>query len=184
MVVEGVASAPVDEFHIGIGQSLAVVVERLARVEEHLGDVRDGDEAVSHGFCRWGAMGHLRRSGAFAHVAHGAVAEAEAAAREPDLAEHRCERQSHPGRLLAVVDALQRPGDVISVRPPPCGGRATRIVSAGMPDDGLSPLGCLGCPVGVAAKVALEASRSRQHKRSRNARSCSPPRRGSGRVRA
>ena len=44
VVMERVAAGPVDQPDVGIGQRLAVVVEGLARIEQHVGDARDRDE--------------------------------------------------------------------------------------------------------------------------------------------
>ncbi len=53
---------------------------------------------------------HIRQHGR--ESLHASVAEAETAAGQTDLAEHRGERDGSPNRLLAVVAALQRPIDV------------------------------------------------------------------------
>jgi hypothetical protein len=44
MVVERVAACPVDQADIRIGQGLAVERHRAARIEQHVGDARDGYE--------------------------------------------------------------------------------------------------------------------------------------------
>ncbi len=46
MVMERVAAGPVDQFGVGIGVALAVVVERGARAEQHVGYAGDGNEVV------------------------------------------------------------------------------------------------------------------------------------------
>ena len=71
VVVEGVAAAPVHEPDVGVGEPLAVVVERLARVEQHVGDAGDRDER-----------------------AHGVVALRQASAARRAAARGRCRRSS------------------------------------------------------------------------------------------
>ena len=64
---------------------------------------------VAHGVAALGhAAGQREVRGGAAEVAHRAVAVAEAAAGEADLAEQRGERERGPDRLLAVLRALQR----------------------------------------------------------------------------
>ena len=43
-MMERVAARPIDELDIGIVQRAAVVVERLARIEQHVGDARHRNE--------------------------------------------------------------------------------------------------------------------------------------------
>ena len=126
---------------------MAVVVEGFAGVEEHVGDAGDGDEGLA-GVLALREDGAADAEGAFADVGHGAVAEAVAAAGETDLAEHGRQGEAHPGGLLAVVGALQRPGDGdqgARVRHP-AGEGADGL--GGDLGDGCGPLGGLGDAVG------------------------------------
>ena len=91
-----------------------------------------------------------------------AVAEAEAAARQADAAEHGGERDRHPVGLLAVMRALQRPraGDEAAhVRRR--GARDRGSSSAGTPQIAGGPFGGLGDAVVVAQQIALRSGRSR-----------------------
>ena len=111
VVMERVAARPVDEADVGIGVAAAVVVERLAGMQQHVGEARDRDELLHRvGALRQGRAG-IERAGA-AHDVGRPVAGAEAAARQADLAQHAGERHQRPERLLAVMAALQRPVDV------------------------------------------------------------------------
>ena len=159
MVVEGIAAAPVHEADVGEGQSLAVEVEGLAGMEQHVRDAREGDE-VGHGVA---PLGQSRRADAqrrAADVSERAVALAEAAAGQPDLAEHRRQRHRQPRRLLAVLDALER---VVDVDQGPLRGHApgeradARRGNLGQP---LGPLRRLRAAVGGAEHVGLEALES------------------------
>ena len=106
MMVERIAARPIDQLDVGVGEPLAVEVERLARMQQHVGDARHRNEignAVAldrqcrkrHGQWRLsGIGGRSQRIG-------------EAAARQSDLAEHRRQHDTHPDRLLAVLGALQ-----------------------------------------------------------------------------
>lgn len=80
----------------------------------------------------------------------------EAAAGEPDLAEHRGERHRHPGRLLAMLDTLQRIVDVYKgARRRHAPGEGTQALRLD-PADGFRPLGCFWSTVIDAKQVALE----------------------------
>jgi hypothetical protein len=110
MMVERVAAGPVDQLNVGIVQRLAVVVERLAGAFQHVGDASDRDE-FAH---RVRSLRQRRPAEAWHDVADAvrrAVADAEAAAGQADLAQHAGNGQQGPERLLAMVRALQRPGD-------------------------------------------------------------------------
>ena len=98
VVVERVAAGPVDEPDVGVGQPPAVEVERLARVEQHVGDPRHRDEALAPG--SGPAAGPARGTGGpgWPTPFSGRVAEAEAAARQADLAEHRGQRDRRASR--------------------------------------------------------------------------------------
>ena len=61
------------------------------------------------GFLMPSIAGAANDSGAIADAGARAVAETEAAARQPDLAERRRQQHHRPIGLLAVVRALQRP---------------------------------------------------------------------------
>ena len=107
VVVERIAPGPVHHADVGIGAPLAVEVVFAAGVQQHFGDARDRDEALR----RVLAHGQTARPGRdllAPDQAHRAVADAEPAARQADLAQHRRERDARPDRLLAPVGALQR----------------------------------------------------------------------------
>ena len=159
VVMEGIATAPVHEADAGEGQSLAVEVEGLAGMEQHIRDTREGDE-IGHGVA---PLGQSRRADAqrpAADVSERAVALAEAAAGQPDLAEHRRQGHRQPRRLLAVLDALER---VVDVDQGPLRGHApgeradARRGNLGQP---LGPLRRLRAAVGGAEHVGFEALKS------------------------
>ena len=107
MMVERIAAGPIDQPDIGIGATPAVVVVGLARVQQHVGDPRDRDEFVD----AVATHRHLRqrhRDRRLAGVRDRAQRKGKAAARQPDLAEHRGQHNRHPDRLLAMLGALQR----------------------------------------------------------------------------
>ena len=109
MVVERVAAGPVDQPDIGIGPALAVEIVGSAGVEQHVGDARDRNEVADRILAlRQRRPAYLR--GGESDAVDRSVAEAEAAARQADLAEHGGERDRHPVGLLAMLGALQRPG--------------------------------------------------------------------------
>src|SRR5262249_59365129 len=95
-----------------------------------------------------------------ADVAERAIALAESATRQPDLAEHRGQRHREPRRLLAVLDALKRVVhvDQRALRCHAPGERAEarrwNLRQAGR------PLPRLPTTLGLAAQIALEAVES------------------------
>ena len=105
VMMERVATRPVDQSDVGVGEPLTVEVELLARVKQHVGDARHRDEignAVAldrqcrqrHGQWRLtGVRGRAQRIG-------------EAAPGQSDLAEQRRQHHGHPDRLLAVPGTL------------------------------------------------------------------------------
>ena len=155
VVVERVAAGPPDQPDVGVGQPLAVEVEGLARVQQHVADPRHRDEAPDRvAALRQGRPGE--RADLAADPVDGGVAEAEAAARQADLPEHRGERDRQPVGLLAMVGALDRPAhrDQGARRRHVAGERADKLgVDAG---DRGRPGGVLGLPIAVAHEVGLE----------------------------
>ena len=86
MMVKRIAAAPIDEIDIGIDEVLSVVLERLTRVEQQVRDASDRDEAANRIAAeRQSRNRHIRQQGR--EALHAAVAEAEAAAGQTDLAE-------------------------------------------------------------------------------------------------
>src|SRR5438445_10279257 len=80
-------------------------------MEQHIRDTREGDE-IGHGVA---PLGQSRRADAqrpAADVSERAVALSEAAAGQPDLAEHRRQVYRQPRRLLSLLDALEREVEV------------------------------------------------------------------------
>ncbi len=160
MVVKGVPAAPVHEPDPRVGQALPVEVEGLARLEQHVGQAGERDGGA-HRVRPLGQGGGMAPEGRAADVAERAVAAAESAAREPDLPEHRRQRDHHPRRLLAVLSSLEGPVrvDERPARRHPARERPDR--RRGDPGDPLRPLGRLGRPVVRATEVALEAVEAR-----------------------
>src|SRR6202007_527629 len=108
VMVEWIAAGPVDELDVRIGLAARVEVIRRAGMKEALSDPRRRNGAVE----RIGRGLHARRTerrGRFGDAGGGAIAETEAAARQCDMAETRCQQQNGPIGLLAVIGALQRP---------------------------------------------------------------------------
>jgi hypothetical protein len=108
-VVEGVAAGPVDEAGVRQGDHAAGEGDGAARPLQHVDHAGDRDGALG----RIGQAGRGRdeaRPGRLPDGVHRAVAEAEAAARQADLAEDGGQSDRSPERHLAVPGALQRPG--------------------------------------------------------------------------
>ena len=156
MVVERVAAGPVDQANVRIAVALAVVVETGAGLLQHVGDARHRDEGAD-------GVAALRHRGAgklgvvVADHVGGAVADAEAAAGQTDLAQHGGDGDQRPVRLFAVVRTLQRPGNVHH------GARAGRLAGqtrdalGRYAGDGGGPVGGLGLSVDIAAQVGGDA---------------------------
>src|SRR5213592_2565335 len=109
MMVEWISAAPVDELDLGKRDALAVVIDRRSGAQQQVRYARHRDIGVDRaGSDRTVERRHRRTS--LPHAIHRTVAEPEAAAGEPDLAEDRRQYDGHPDRLLAVIGALQRPG--------------------------------------------------------------------------
>ena len=124
-------------------------------MEQHVGDAGDGDLEVA------GAWRHRKAAdrglvGGAARLVHGAVAEGDTCAGQPDLAEHGGERHQGPERLLSVLRALEGPGrgqhDPAAAEPPGQGLDAFGR-DAG---DGGGPLGGLGRAVVLAREVGAD----------------------------
>ena len=156
VVVEGVAAGPVDQADVGVGEVLAVELEGLAGVQQHVGDAGAGDERLD-GVAALRKRGDGRGDVAAAVMGEGAEGVAEASAGAADLAEGGGERQPGPDGLLAVFGALQAVGNGDE------GGAAGD--AAGEGDDGRfgdageggRPGGGLGLVVGVAEQIGGEA---------------------------
>jgi hypothetical protein len=155
MVVEGVAARPIDQPDLGVGKALAVEVERLTRMEQHVGNARHRDEignAVAldrqcrkrHGQWRLsGIGGRSQRIG-------------ETATRQSDLAEHRRQHDAHPDRLLAVLGALQRLGAGDQSAPAGGAARQPNNFIGGHAANSGRPAGILRLTVISAEQVALK----------------------------
>ena len=114
---------------------------------------------VRTGFVPCGSVGQrARRPRRLPDVAHRAVAVAEAAAGQADLAEQRGQRDPGPDRLLAVLGALQRPGDRDQrARAPPSAAPARVISRPGCRRSPPPTPASFGTPSALAEQVALEA---------------------------
>jgi hypothetical protein len=155
VVVEGVAAGPVDQADIGVVPPLAVVVERRAGVQQHVGDARDGMKSRTPlRALRHGGIGTAFTAGHMAHArpAHSCSrrpAGRSAPASPPVTAQAQtgcspCSARCNP---CAMVTRL-RP-----CRPAP---RQAGMVSAGIPQMRGGPGGVLRLAVGLAQQVALE----------------------------
>ncbi len=108
MMVERIAARPEDHLDVGIAQAMTVELVFAAGLAQHVGHARDRNAEPR----RIERRRKLRPRHVRARIADAvgrAMTEAEAAARKPDAAEHRGERDRRPIRLLAVMRALQRP---------------------------------------------------------------------------
>ena len=152
MVMERVAAGPVDHPDVGVGVGLAFVGERPARIEQHVGDPRHGDEA------RVGSLPvrqpadrceRIRR----VLVADRAEAESGAATGASPLAANSCQSCRGPPGLLAVHRSLQRVADRHE-RALPCKvqrqGADLRCLE---PRDARCPFCCLRCAVLFSREV-------------------------------
>ena len=186
VVVEGIPAAPVDEPDVGVVEPLAVEVEGLARPEQHVGEAGERDGGAH----RVRALGQGRRMAPErrpADVAQRAVAETEAAAGEPDLAQHRRERHRPsrgPARRARRAGATS--STLMSVRfagHPPRQRPDRRGRDPGEP---LRPLGRLGRRRPRAAEVTPRSDRiPRSSARGTRGRSAARrPGRGRGRASA
>ena len=110
VLVERVTAAPVDQPDVGVAAVLSVEAVGRARVEQHVRQPRDRDR-VGDGVGSPGKPGRRHLPCRVADAVHGAVAEAEPAAGQADLAQHRRQSDGHPVGLLAAVGALDRPAD-------------------------------------------------------------------------
>ena len=155
VMVEGIAARPIDQPDVGIGEPLAVVVEASAGIEQHVGDARDRNEVANAVLALRQRRRHDRGVPP-ARVCERAQRIAIAAAREPDLAEHRRQHHRHPDRLLAMLGALQR---VRGDHQHALARQATREGRDRVGADAANSRGpCrrLGLPVGAAHEVVLE----------------------------
>ena len=116
---KGIAARPHDELDFRIGHLAAVEVDRLARMEEAFRKAGDRNRRRTlpvlvegkGGLHLGGHAGEERPVGHRSAAARILVVRADAAARKADLAENAREREGHPVRLLAVLDALDAPAD-------------------------------------------------------------------------
>ena len=160
VVVERVAAGPVHEPDVGVGVAAAVVVEGLARVSSSMSAIRATGMNVSTGLRPCGRRRQRIGDSRLPASAIDAVAVAEAAAGQADLAEQRGQRDAHPHRLLAVLGALQRlaDGDERAAAGHP---RArSEIVVGGDAGDARPPTRGLRLPVRLAEDVGDRAGRA------------------------
>ncbi len=156
MTMERVAVGPIDKADVRIAQSLAIVVERFARVQQHVGDPCDGNE-IRHRIVELLERRQGNGELAFADVAEGAERIGEAAAIQAHLTEHGRQHDPHPDRLFAVVSALQgmADGDQGSdVRHAAC--QIHNLVGSDTADAGC-PLRVLLDAILVSQQISLEA---------------------------
>ena len=156
VMVERIAARPVHQLDVRIGAGAAVEVVRLAGMQQALRDPRRRNGAVE----RIGRGLHARRAERrrrFGDAGRGAVTEAEAAARQADLAETRGQQQHRPIGLLAVIGALQRPrgADHGAVRRHAPRQRADGV--GGDAGDRRRPVGVLRLAVAFAHDVGAHA---------------------------
>ena len=108
MMVERVATRPIDQTDIGVGRARAVEIERLIRMQQHIRDPCDRDHLVDGVPAL--IKGHpFHRFHGFPDATNRAVAIADPAPREANLTEHRGQNGGHPIGLLAVMATLQGP---------------------------------------------------------------------------
>ncbi len=155
VMMKRVTAAPVHQPDVRVGQPLPVVVIGGTGTQQHVGDPRHRDERGSS-VPALRQPRHRNLGRWLANQGCGPVAVAEAAARQPDLAEHGSEHHAEPQRLLPVPGTLQRPADGHQ------GARRRHLVRE-FPDarrrhagDLLSPRGILNDAVCLAAKVTGE----------------------------
>ena len=159
VMVERIAAGPIDQADVRIIAALAVEVERLAGMQQAVGDARGRDGDVDRILDAVHRRRHERQR-RLGDAGARTIAEAEAAARQADLAERRRQQHHRPIRLLAVVRALQHPrrGDHGAGRSHPPRQIADRV--GGNAGDGRRPVGVFRLAVGVAHQIgqhALEA---------------------------
>ena len=107
--MERIAAGPIDQPDVGIGAAAAVVIVGLAGMQQAIGDARRRNGAVERIGAAASIAGRAERQRRLGDAGRRAIAEAEAAARQPDLAEHAASSTTRPIGLLAVIGALQRP---------------------------------------------------------------------------
>jgi hypothetical protein len=155
MVVEGVPARPVQQPDVGVHVAAAVVVERLPRVQQHVGDPSDRDKGVDRVVpLRQGRQADGVAAGAY--VPGRAVPVRNAPAREAGLTDHGREHDSGPRRLLPEPRPLQRPADVDERAPV---DEPVRDATDGLRRDvrhGLRPLRRPRLAARLAEQVALE----------------------------
>ncbi len=124
VVMERIAARPIDQPYVGIGVLPAVERVARARIEQHVGDAGDRNDGARRIERQW-QLGPRHVDARHADAVGGAVAEREAAAGEPDAAQHRRQHDRRPIGLLAMMRALQRPraGDHAAGR----GGAARKV---------------------------------------------------------
>ena len=156
MVVKRIATGPIDQPDVGIGQAPAVVIELLPGRKQQVGN-RGYRNEIRHRIhtLREGRQGIRHRSQT--RLVHRTVAVPETSTRKPELAEHRCECHAHPRCLFTVFDALQRPRDG---HQRPAGRHSPSQVGDELrrhPGDLLRPARILRYTVGTSEQVILEA---------------------------
>ena len=151
-----IAARPEDQPDRRVLVAGAVVGEGFAGSFEQVSDARHRDEVRYPG-----PTLRKRRPGepriGVAHHAGRAIPHAKAAARQPDLAQHRGQRHQHPERLLAVVRTLQRPGHIEHCSLARHPRREIHDHLRAHPGDGARPLCVLGHAVVLPGQVSLES---------------------------
>ncbi|KAG0764942.1 hypothetical protein G6F22_018123 [Rhizopus arrhizus] len=110
VMMERIAARPIGQAHVRIRHALAVVVKGFARVQQHVGNPRDGNEGLDPvDPLRQGR--HRHSIAALAVMRQRAQRVGVAAAGQTQLAERGRQHSRHPDGLLAVFGALQRMRD-------------------------------------------------------------------------
>ena len=129
MVVERIAAGPIDQLYVGVSEPLPVVVERLARVQQHVGEARHRDE-IGDAVAALRQRRNRHRQGRLSGIRGRSQRIGEAAARQADLAEQSRQHHAHPDRLLAMLGALQRLRAGDQSAPPRSAQRASPTISS------------------------------------------------------
>src|SRR5215510_3699896 len=107
MMMERVASRPIDQTDVGIGPRLPVVSISRSRIEQHVRYTRHGDKIRNRVLTlRERADGYGIVSTTI--IPDGAERVAISAPRQPDLSKRGGEHGTHPDGLLTMLCALQR----------------------------------------------------------------------------
>jgi len=106
MVVEGIAARPIDEPDVGVSEPLAVEVEHLPRMEQHVGNARHRNK-IGYAVALDRQCRKRHRQWRLSGIGGRSQCVGEPAARQSDLAEQRGQHNTHPDRLLAMFSPLQ-----------------------------------------------------------------------------